>query len=149
MKEMLDFLKSQRLLVLASKADPVWVSNIYYGVDDGHKIYFVSNEETEHSKQILADPKVAFSVVWFNQNDYSDRKGVQGLGVCRLAKNDEEISKGVEIHNDRFPAFAKRIVVSWIKSKLNKSHVYVIEPSYIKYWDDKLYGKDGVKEFTF
>lgn len=147
--KLLDFLKSQRAMVVASKGEDIWVTNIFYGVGDDLKIYFISGEDTKHSAQIEKDPNVAFSVVWFNGKNHKDRKGVQGQGICRLAESDEEITKGVQIHNKLYPVFAERIVVAWIKSKLNKSQVYVIEPSYIKYWDDELYGDEEDEEFRF
>lgn len=147
-KELLDFLESQRLLVIASQDEDLWISNVYYGVDEDLKFYFISNEETKHSKQIMKNPEVAFSVVWFNEKNHKDRKAIQGKGICRIATSDEEIKKGVKIHNHLYPAFAERIAVAWVKSNLNKSHVWVIEPNYIKHWDDSLYGEDGTKEFT-
>ena len=147
--KLLTFLESHKLLALASYDQEIWITNIFYGIDKDFKIYFISNEETKHSKQIMKNKEVAFSVAWFNEKDHKDRKGVQGQGTCRIATTDEEITKGVQIHNDRYPEFAERIVVKWVKSKLNKSHVYVIEPSYIKYWDDKLYGKEEWEKFKF
>lgn len=147
--KLLDFLKSQKLMAIASRGDDLWITNIFYGVDDNFKIYFVSNSERKHSKQIKENPEVAFSVAWYNPKDHKDRKGIQGQGTCRVATSDEEITKGIQIHNELYPEFAERIVVAWIKSKLNNSHVYIIDPKYIKYWDDNLYGTDGTEEFNF
>jgi len=143
------FLKSQKLLVLASQDKDIWVANIFYGIADDFKFYFISNEETKHSRQIIKNSSVAFSVAWFNDADHSDRKGVQGQGKCRTAENDEEIKKGIELHNQNFPEFAERITPEWIKSLKNKSRVWVIKPTYIKYWDDGLYGQDEFEEFNF
>ena len=146
---LLKFLKSQKLLVLASSSQTPWISNLFYGVDENFKIYFVSNEETKHSKQILENSRVAFSIAWFNTEDSEDRKGVQGTGTCKIAQIDEEITRGVELHNLKFPEFKDKITFDWIKSVDNKSHIWIIEPDYIKYWDDEFYGDEETEEFTF
>jgi len=148
-QKLLEFMKSQRIMAIASKGDDVWITNVFYGVDDDFKIYFISDEDTKHGGQIKKDPNVAFSVAWFNENDHEDRKGIQGQGACRIAETDEEIAKGVKIHNTLYPKFAKEIDVEMIKSDLNKSHVYILEPTYIKYWDDELYGEEEDEEFHF
>lgn len=149
MKDLFSFIDSQKLCVLATFDKDVWASNVFYGIDPNFTIYFVSSENKKHSMQILKNPKIAFSISWFNKSDHTDRKAVQGQGICEIAKTDEEIKKGIKLHNKRFPEFAKRITYEWIKTNKTKSRIWTIKPFYIKYWDDKLYGQDGTKEFIF
>ena len=148
-EKLLEFLKSKKLLVIASHSDKTWISNVFYGIDDNFRIYFVSPKSAEHSQQISRNPDIAFSVVWYNEKNHGDRKGVQGKGTCRLARDDEEIRKGVELHNKNFPEFAGRITFDWIKNNEFNSRIWVIEPKSIKYWDDQLYGDDETEEFEF
>ena len=148
-KNLLEFLKSQKLIVLASGSETPWVSNLFYGIDDNFKIYFISDEEANHSQQILKNSKIAFSIAWFNAKNHEDRKAVQGTGICRIAEGDEEIKKGVELHNSNFPEFSEEITVDWVKSDKNKSHVWIIEPDYMKYWNDELYGDEETDDFSF
>jgi len=148
-ENLLEFLKSQRLIVLASGSETPWVSNIFYGIDNNFKIYFISGEETKHGQQILENSRIAFSIAWFNVKNHEDRKAVQGTGICRIADGDEEINKGVELHNLHFPEFAEQITVDWIKNDKNKFHVWVVEPDYMKYWNDELYGDEETEEFSF
>lgn len=149
MEKLLDFLKSQKLIVIAShNGEDLWVANVYYGIDPNFKIYFVSPETATHSQQIVKNPKIAFSVAWFNPNNHADRKAVQGLGVCRLAKDEEEITKGVQLHNENFPEFKEKITIEWIHTNEWKSRIWIIEPTYIKFWNDELYG-DETKAFSF
>jgi uncharacterized protein YhbP (UPF0306 family) len=148
-QHLLDFLRSQRAMAVASVDEKPWITNVFYGVDDNLMIYFISNEKTIHSQQILNNPHVAFSVVWFNPKNHKDRVGVQGQGTCSIATDDAHISKGVELHNKLYPEFANRITVDWVKSTDNLSHVWIIKPSRIKFWNDGLYGQDESKEFTF
>lgn len=150
MEDLLGFLKSQKLIVIASRdSNEIWVANVYYGIDDDFKIYFVSPENTKHSQHILKNPQIAFSIAWFDPGNHRNRKAVQGLGICRLAKNKEEIVKGVRLHNQNFPEFAQRITVDWIHNNEFKSRIYVIESGYMKHWNDERYGDKEIEEFTF
>ncbi len=148
MQQVLNWLKTQKVMVIASQDNgEVWVANVYFGVDDDFKIYFISSESAKHSQQILKNPKIAFSIPWYDPTNHKNRKAVQGQGVCRVAANDEEIAKGVQLHNQNFPEFANRITVEWVNTNEYESHVWVIEPSYIKHWNDEAYGDDESEEF--
>ena len=125
----------------------VWVANVYFGVDDTGTIYFVSPTTNRHSQMILKNPQVAFSIAWFDATNHKNRKAVQGLGVCRPAETEDEIATGVRLHNHNFPEFKKRITVEWIYTNEWNSKVWILEPSYLKYWDDELYGDDESEEF--
>jgi uncharacterized protein YhbP (UPF0306 family) len=149
MDKLLDFLQSQKLLIIATASMEPWICNVFYGIDDKFKFYFISGKETKHSRHILNNSIIAFSVAWYNPNDHTDRKAVQGKGLCRPAKNDQEIEKGVQLHNKNFPEFAGRITADWIKDTSHDSQVWVVEPRYIKFWNDELYGDEETKEFTF
>lgn len=150
MQELIDLLKSQKLLVIASGAgEDIWISNVYYGVDGDLNLYFISPEGAKHSQHFLQNPEVAFSVAWFDPSNHKDRKAVQGRGVIKVAENDEDIAKGVALHNQNFPEFAERITASWIKVNEWNSKVWVLKPKYIKFWDDELYGEKETEEFWF
>ena len=147
MDDVFSFLNSQRLLTVASIDTEPWICNLFYGVDKDINIYFISSEDTKHSKQIKKNPTIAFNVAWYNSENYTDRKAVQGTGVCYMAKNDEEIKKGVELHNKHFPEFASRITVDWVKRTDNASKVWIIKPQSLKFWNDQLFGSEEVKSF--
>ena len=148
--DLIGFLKSQRVLAIATQGKgELWIANVFMGADDDGRIYFISNEETKHSEHILENGQVAFSAAWFKEGDHLDRKGVQGVGTCRIAISDDEISMGVQLHNENYPEFTERITVDWIRSEENKSRVWVIDSIFIKYWDDALLGQDGTEEFSF
>jgi uncharacterized protein YhbP (UPF0306 family) len=150
METLLEFLKSQKALVLACHdGDDIWIANVYFGADDRCRLYFVSPETSRHSQMIMKNPRVAYSVVWFNDGNHKDRKGLQGTGACRVAKNDEEIMTGVRLHNEKFPEFASRITVDWIHNNEFQSRVWVIEPDYMKHWNDEKYGAKESQEFRF
>ncbi len=149
MEKVLKFLRSQKLMVIASReGEEVWVANVYFGVDEKGLIYFISPENNKHSKMILNNPKIAFSIAWFDPKNHANRKAVQGLGICRPAQNEREIKTGVTLHNQNFPEFKERITVDWIHTNEFGSRVWVLQPIYMKYWDDELYGDKESEEFT-
>jgi hypothetical protein len=96
----------------------------------------------------LKNPNVAFSIAWFDPNNHKNRKAVQGLGICHLAENEEEIKTGVKLHNQNFQEFKETITLEWIHSNKWGSKVWVLKPTYIKYWDDEIYGDNESEEFT-
>lgn len=98
---------------------------------------------------ILENPTVAFSAVWFEKGNHKNRKGIQGLGICRLAETRNDIEMGVKLHNQNFPEFKNKITVEWIHSNEWGSSVWILKPASIKYWDDELYEDDESKEFIF
>jgi len=150
MEKLLQFLKSQKLLVIAAHDEKdVWMTNVYFGSDDKGALYFISPDDNRHSKMMLKNPQVAFSVAWFDSSDHKNRKGVQGLGICRPAEDEAEIIMGVKLHNENFPEFKETITVDWVHTNEWHSKVWMLKPSYIKYWDDEIYGDDESEEFNF
>lgn len=148
MEKVIKFLKDRKLLAIAPHGtDGPWIANVYFGIDEQGTNYFISPENNKHSKMLLQKPQIAFSVAWFNESNHEDRKAVQGLGICRPAQTEDEIVIGVKLHNENFPEFKERITIDWIKTNEWGSKVWVLQPSYIKYWDDELYDDDETEEF--
>ena len=144
----LKFLHVQQVLTISCHDKKgVWAAPVYVGVE-GEKIYFISPKNAKHSKMILKDPNVAFTAAWFSPKDHRDRKGVQGLGTCRLADTEDEIAIGVWLHNQSFHEFKDKVTVEWVHNNEWGSSVWVLTPSYIKFWDDARYGDEESEEFT-
>lgn len=150
MKQLLKFVKNQELMVIASHNEKdIWVANVYFGIDEKGTIYFISTEKARHSQMILKNPKVAFSTAWFDSNNHENRKAIQGLGSCRPAKNGDEIAVGIKTLYKKFPDLRKMLTVKWIMTNAWNSKIWVLKPSYMKYWNDEVYGKEESKEFNF
>lgn len=149
MKKPLQFIKSQQLMAIASRDEKdVWIANVYFGVDAKATLYFVSAKDATHSKMILKNPNVAFSVAWFDPSNHKNRKGIQGRGVCRPAKNPTEIATGIKLLYEKFPDLRDILTVKWIMTNAWGSKIWVLKPSSMKYWDDEVYGDDESEEFT-
>ncbi len=150
MKNLIAFLKKQKLLVIACRdAKDVWAVNVYFATDAKGAMYFVSPLDATHSKMILKNPNIAFSSAWFDPMNHSNRKGVQGRGVCRTAKNAKEITVGITLIAKAFPDLKKIITAKWIRENAWGTKVWVVKPTFIKYWDDELFGDEESKEINF
>lgn len=148
MKPYLQFLQSKRIMALAcQEGEELWMANVYIGTDEEGLIYFISSKEVRHSQMILKNPKVAFSVNWFDPENHLNRKGIQGQGVCRMAENQEEMKIGAKLHNQNFPEFKERINLKAVQDPKNPLKVWVLKLTYLKYFDDELYGEKMSEEF--
>ena len=149
-EELLKFLKSQKLIIIASQGDTdIGISNIYYGIDEDFKIYFISPKDTEHSKHILKNSKITFSIAWYNPENHKDRKAIQAKGNCIIATLENDKFKGVKLHNLNFPEFKERITEEWILDDSIDAEVWVIEPTSMKFWNDELFGLNGNELIEF
>lgn len=147
-KKALSFMKDQKLLSIAScDGGDVWCANVYMSISDEPMIYFVSSKDTRHGKLILKNPQVSFSTAWYDHKNLKNRKGIQGLGICREA-NLKETAIGIKLMYKNFPDLRDILTLKWITDNAWNTRVWVIRPSYIKYFDDEIYGDDESEEFN-
>ena len=148
MEQLESFIKSQRVLTLATKDwSKPWISNVYYWYQDG-VFYFISLVDAQHSQQILQNNSIAFSTVRYNKSDHTDRKSLQWTGICKQATDEKSIALWVWLHNHYFPQFAERITVGRVLEDVNRA-VWMILPNTIKFWNDELYWINGTCIFDF
>ncbi len=79
--------------------------------------------------------------------NHQNRKAIQGLGICRPAKSLPEIRTGVKFYNQNFPDFKDQISPAWLKKNEWNTRMWILKPTYIKYWDDEVYGEQQNEEF--
>jgi len=149
MDALTDFLNSQKILQIAPAAGDPWIANVYMVAQSPEKLYFIGSKDTHYGTKLRENPALAFASAWCNERDHADRKGIQGVGHAVRTSHNQDIEIAVQLHNRRYPEFADRITVDWINTNERGSGVWVITPSYIKFWNDELYGIDGTEEFWF
>lgn len=150
MDKLLQFLKSQKVMTIATADERgPWTANVYYAMTNDNIIYFVSQKDSKHSQMILKNNHIAFAVAWFDCKDHSNRKGIQGLGICEIVKNPKYIISGIKALNQTFPDLKDIITVDWIKNNTWDVRVWSIKPTYAKYYDDEVYGEEESEEFNF
>ncbi|MCA9380852.1 pyridoxamine 5'-phosphate oxidase family protein [Candidatus Dojkabacteria bacterium] len=145
------FLENNKLVTIATEdSGNPWICNVYYASDDDLNLYFLSSIEENHSKHIEENNNIAFTVVWFNPDNLSDRKSVQAKGKIEIVGVGKELIHGLKIYTKKFGRNYKELH-NELEHKLSDMRLYVIRTSYIKYWDDeqKKLGNDRVQEFNF
>ncbi len=138
------FLQEQELITIATYATNPWIINVFYGIDEDTNIYFIMPENTQTAENIKEQNTVAFATAAYST--HTNRKGIQGRGVIHKASTREEIQRGVQIHNTRFPVFKERINEQYVKE--GNTAVWVLRPTQIQFWNDELY-PEKTKKFTF
>ena len=69
-----------------------------------------------------------------------------------LSDIDENIGQLTRAHASTLTDWVQdkqRITVEWIHNNDRGSKVWVLQPTYMKYWDDELYGEKETEEFIF
>ncbi|MEX2007458.1 MAG: pyridoxamine 5'-phosphate oxidase family protein [Candidatus Levyibacteriota bacterium] len=96
-----DYLKEARMMQVAtSKDNQPWVCTLYYASDDNQNIYWISKPDTRHSKELMANKKVAVAIpVKFNTLTVV---GLQVEGEAEEVSNLDEIKKYVKLYSDKF-----------------------------------------------
>ena len=119
------------------------------GCQATEKLFFIDSKNTHYGKLLIEDPALAFATAWHEEGNHINRKGIQGVGSATLTTDASEIETGVSLHNVKYPEFADHITPDWVQNNEKGSGVWVIRPTFIKFWNDELYGLDGSKEFNF
>lgn len=124
-------------------------SSAYYSFDDDLNLYFWTDPNAKHSKNIEKNSNVAVNIFDSHQAWGSLLKGVQMRGVARVVTKKELLIGGA-LYLKRFPnvsQYVKKILD--FHSKKFQSKMYKIEPTWIKLFDEELFGKEGWREISF
>ncbi len=134
------YLDMTTMMVLATK-DTQWnpyTANVYFCSDQNNVFYFKSKNYREHSKHILLNNKVAWSIINTEKYDRSapDKKWLQFQWIARRLewKEAEEISK--KMYN---------IERSYGDMEKEWHFIFACSPTQVKIWDEELFGWDGKK----
>jgi uncharacterized protein YhbP (UPF0306 family) len=150
-KHLTTFISSQKLLTIATvdKNKLPCIYNAYYSSDNNLRLFFVSSTDTNHGKHLQKQNHVAFSISWFNKDDLTDRKSIQGKGICTPVTDKQEILTFLSIHHKKYPFWRDILTCAYLTKKGSTSHLYSITPSYMKFWNDALFGEEQVEEHEF
>jgi len=82
-QHVLQYLQSHNVMTLATVGpDGPWAAGLFY-VSDGFDLYWLSNPESRHSRNIAHDAQVAVTI----HEDYRDWRMIQGLQMEGLARD--------------------------------------------------------------
>ncbi len=85
----------------------VQVATVFYATDDGINLYVKSHLASDHGTQVQRDSRVALAV-YDHASTYSEKYGVQLLGICHQVTEREELIAAIEIFSRTFPGARER-----------------------------------------
>ena len=142
-QEIDNYLKSQRLMSVATYGDIPWIANVYYVHDKDLSLYFLSKHWREHCKAIDENEKVAVAIADSSQPIYKPQKGLQINGMAKSVNIISSLQWMFKMWN-KLIAGAKGEKLSDPKKFLDAglSKVYKITPKRIKFFNTELWPKD-------
>jgi len=97
----LQYLKEHYTMTVATTgSESPWAASVFYA-NDGFNLYFLSDPESRHSKDIAENPVVAVTV----NEDYHDWrkiKGIQMAGKAELVVTEDEIARAVATYAEKY-----------------------------------------------
>jgi uncharacterized protein YhbP (UPF0306 family) len=137
-QNVLDFLAEHKKLTLATASTTgVPHAAAFMFVNDGAIIYFWTRPETTTAKQVEQNPVVSFSVDDYVE-DWTQLRGLQGAGECRVLLNAQEITNVVRLFADKYPAVQAGSATTNIS-------FFRVTPTQLQFMDNT--AKKGADEF--
>jgi len=148
-QKLLQYLQSQKLMSLATYTDKPWVCTVYYAVDDAFNLYLITEPNTKHARDIVANTIVACAISDSHQKVTDKKEGVQIEGFCSQLSEDNKIKEALTLWNKANPGFEQ--IINWesIQQGKIKGRVYLVKPTSIKYFNESLYGPEEFEVFLF
>lgn len=142
------YLANHKLMTLAtSTQDQPWVCTVYYAEDANLSLYFVTGKSNRHAAAVAANPQVAFSIYESTQNVADNKEGFQATGTCRLLTDTQEIAKALKLWHAKNPGVEDHISLPYVSGPDSKSGIFQITPTYMKHFNEALYGENKVGEW--
>lgn len=92
---------------------------------------------------------MSFAIAASNQKTTDKKIGVQVAGVAKEVKSENKIKIILALWNRFNPGFESVINLPNMLKKVISSRVYQIKPNLIKFFNEKLYGDEGIRIFKF
>lgn len=130
-KRIIDFIREHHVLTLATALNnSPWCANCFYAYMEAENCFvFTSDDDTQHARDALSNPKVAGSIV-LETKVVGKIQGIQFQGS--MERPDDNIhKKAKKVYLKKFPYAA-----------LMKTSLWVLYPEHIKMTDNRLgFGK--------
>ncbi len=146
-QKLLDYLKAHNFMSVATHEKHLWTAWVYYVIDDNFNLYFVSQPDTEHCKNILKNGEVACAIADSHQKVTAKKIGVQLYGNAYQLKNIQQLRWMLTLWNKVNPGMEKVINLRNMQKKIIKSRAFKVEPKKIKWYNEALYGEREFEEF--
>ena len=127
----LEYFSSCKLMQLATvNENNPWICNVYFVIDESLNIYWTSSKIRQHSKDILANPNVAVSVV----KDPDNKQALQITGNATIVSLDDA-SRVDKLYSDKFGENPGRLTEVMANNPDGRAYWQII-PTSIFFWDE-------------
>ena len=145
-KIILDFLKTQKLMSVATHGDHPWIASVYYSFDNKLNLFFLSSPETIHVNHIYNNPKVAVSIVDSHQTIENPKKGLQIFGLARQISDSRKIKHALRSWKTALKTNDPIFTYENMIKKVLKGRMFQITPKKIKFFNQELFDIEDGKE---
>ncbi len=147
-KHLLTYLKSERLLSLATCSDKLEISTFYYAANDAFILYFITEPQKQCAQNIQNNPQVVCVIFDSRQKVIDKKVGVQIQGNAFQITDEKEMRKAIKLWTQANPGID---VINFKSIKDNKiqGRFFKIIPTRVRFFNEELYGPEGIKVITF
>lgn len=144
-KALLEYFATQAVMSLSTFGKHPAICTVYFIVDEDLNLYFISRPETEHCKNIMINGAVACSIADCRQQVTDKKIGVQIKGTAVELPTIEKIGTALMFWSKANFGFEGIVTVDTIKERMIESRAYKITPTEIKFFNEELFGPEGVE----
>lgn len=143
--ELLKYLNAHAIMSLATVGEHAAICSVYFTVDDDLNFYFISKPETEHCRNIEMNGVVVCAIADGDQKVTDKKIGVQIKGTAVELPTIEKIGTALMFWSKANFGFEGIVTVNTIKERMILSRAYKVIPTEIKFFNEELYGYEGVQ----
>jgi uncharacterized protein len=133
---MLAYIAAHHTLTLATEQDGrPWASSLFYA-NDGFTLYFVSDPETQHAKNLKNNPRVAVTIA----EDHRDWRAITGLqleGTCEEIGHPVDAARALAVYATKFSFIGDLLrAPNALGSAMAKARFHRINPRWVRLIDN-------------
>ncbi len=125
------------------------ICTLYYAIDAELNLYFVSEPESGHMKNIGKNNNVVCTITDSRQKVTDKKIGIQLKGMVSEVSEPKELENPLTLWNSANPGIESAINSKSIQNKTIDSRVYKITPKEIKFFNEGLFGEEGTEILRF
>ena len=138
-KEYLDNIKHMQLATV--DGGKPWICTVYFVADDDMSLYWTSGRDRQHSKEILADPKAAVTIV----KDADKKQALQMSGEAHEVL-DADLDKVHKLYQSKFGHKDYDLDEMRKHQPEGRSYWFFI-PSIVLFWDEVNFPNSPKQEY--
>lgn len=149
-QKLFEFLKAHKVMSLATYGDAIWATVVYYMVDSEFNVYFVSQDDTTHVKNLIKNPNVACAIADTHQEVSNKKIGAQIRGVATEITGVDKVKSILMMWQKLNPDVGSAIYnIKNVRGHVVHSSVFKIKPTLIRFLNEDLYGEQEAELFEF